>query len=202
MSEPTDIVLIAGSPSEPSRSTAALRLLREYIADEAAEDVRFTEFSVRALPADALLHADFAHPAIAAVAAAVQAADVVVISTPIYQAAYSGALKALLDLLPQEALAGKAAVLPVATGGSPGHLLAIEYALKPVLSALGARHVLTSIYLTAAQFSRGSGSGGFTVDESAESRLRRGAGELWRGVRRHRGGTTGQEAAPLALPGR
>jgi len=38
-------------------------------------------------------------------------------------------------------------VLPLATGGSPGHLLALEYALKPVLAALGARHVLDAVYV-------------------------------------------------------
>jgi hypothetical protein len=38
----------------------------------------------------------------------------VVIASPIYKAAYPGALKALLDLLPQATLAGKIA-LPLAT---------------------------------------------------------------------------------------
>ncbi len=61
----------------------------------------------------------------------------VVVATPIYKAAYTGGLKALFDILPQSALRGKT-VLPLATGGSPAHLLAIDYALKPVLSALGA----------------------------------------------------------------
>jgi len=39
-------------------------------------------------------------------------------------------------------------VLPLATGGSPAHLLALDYALKPVLSALGARDILDGIYAT------------------------------------------------------
>ncbi len=56
-----------------------------------------------------------------------------VIGTPVYKAAYSGLLKSLLDLLPQYALAGKT-VLPLATGGSTAHVLAIDYALRPVLA--------------------------------------------------------------------
>ena len=59
-------------------------------------------------------------------------------------------LKAFLDLLPQDGLKGKL-VLPLATGGSQSHMLALDYALRPVLSALGARHVLPSIYATDAQ---------------------------------------------------
>ena len=57
-----------------------------------------------------------------------------------YQAAYSGLLKVFLDLLPQFAFRGKA-VLPIVTGGSPAHVLAVDYALRPVLANLGAAHI-------------------------------------------------------------
>ena len=33
-------------------------------------------------------------------------------------------------------------VLPVVTGGSPAHVLALDYALRPVLSSLGAHHIV------------------------------------------------------------
>src|SRR5207342_199153 len=44
------------------------------------------------------------------------------------------------DLLPQFAFRGKA-VLPIVTGGSPAHVLAVDYALRPVLANLGAAHI-------------------------------------------------------------
>jgi len=75
----------------------------------------------------------------------VAGADLVIIATPIYHAAYSGLLKLFLDLLPHDALRGKT-VLALASGGSPGHLLALDYTLKPVLAALGARHILDALY--------------------------------------------------------
>jgi FMN reductase len=59
-------------------------------------------------------------------------------------------LKVFLDLLPQDGLAGKL-VLPVATGGSQSHMLALDYALRPVLASLGPRHILPSIYATSDQ---------------------------------------------------
>jgi len=80
----------------------------------------------------------------------VASADVVVVATPVYKAAYSGVLKVFLDLLPQTALKGKT-VLPLATGGSPHHMLALDYALRPVLQSLGAKHILPGIYATDAQ---------------------------------------------------
>ena len=58
--------------------------------------------------------------------------------------------EAHLDLLPQTALKGKT-VLPLATGGSPHHMLALDYALRPVLQSLGARHILPGVYASDAQ---------------------------------------------------
>jgi FMN reductase len=98
----------------------------------------------------ALLRADLSDPDIAQAVAQVAQADAIVVGTPVYKAAYSGVLKAFLDLLPQDGLAGKL-VLPVATGGSQSHLLAIDYALRPVLASLAPRHILPSIYTTSEQ---------------------------------------------------
>jgi FMN reductase len=141
------ILLLAGSPSIPSRST---RLL-QYVADRLHLLGHATDkLHVLDLPAEALLHADFNSADIKAARARVAEAEAIVISTPVYKAAYSGLLKTFLDLLPQDGFAGKL-VLPLATGGSQSHMLALDYALRPVLSALGARHVLPSIYATDAQ---------------------------------------------------
>ncbi|MBM7772905.1 FMN reductase [Actinokineospora baliensis] len=134
----SSIVVLSGSPSATSRTAA----LTAHLADRLrahGHEVRLVR--VRDLPPAALLHADVTDPAIADVTAAIDAADGVVVASPVYKAAYSGLLKTLLDLLPQFALAGKTA-LPVLTGGSPAHVLALDYALRPVLSSLGAHHIV------------------------------------------------------------
>ncbi|WP_199442220.1 NADPH-dependent FMN reductase [Umezawaea beigongshangensis] len=132
------ILVLSGSPSATSRTAA----LAEHLALRLRErDHRVRTIRVRELPPAALLSGDTRDPAVAEVVEAVAAADGVVVASPVYKAAYSGLLKSLLDLLPQFALAGKA-VLPVVTGGSPAHVLAVDYALRPVLSALGAHHVV------------------------------------------------------------
>lgn len=38
-------------------------------------------------------------------------------------------------------------MLPLATGGTIAHVLAIDYALRPVVHSLGARHVVQSFFL-------------------------------------------------------
>ncbi|MDQ0809669.1 FMN reductase [Streptomyces sp. B3I7] len=131
------VLSVSGSPSATSRTA---RLLRHLDRRLVAQGHWVTPLDVRTLPAEALLLADFAHPAIVRATALFEQADGVVIGTPVYKAAYSGLLKSLLDLLPQYALAGKT-VLPLATGGTTAHVLAIDYALRPVLASMGPAHI-------------------------------------------------------------
>ncbi|WP_204304970.1 NAD(P)H-dependent oxidoreductase, partial [Stenotrophomonas maltophilia] len=72
---------------------------------------------LRDISAEALLGARPDDPGLAEAIECVEAADGIVVATPIYKAAYSGLLKAFLDALPQFGLAGKT-VLQLATGGS------------------------------------------------------------------------------------
>jgi len=141
------VLLIAGSPTQHSRSAGLLHTVGRKLA---AQGIALDHVVVRDLHAQALLHADFRHPDVLQAAAQVARAQVLVIATPVYKAAYSGVLKIWLDLLEQSALKGKT-VLPLATGGSPHHMLALDYALRPVLQSLGAKHILPGIYATDAQ---------------------------------------------------
>ena len=171
------ILLLGGSPATPS-STG--RLL-DHVGDKLALlGHRHNKLQVRDLPATALLHADCSDLAIKRALAAVADADAVVIATPVYKASFTGILKAFLDLLPQDGLAGKL-VLPLATGGSQSHMLALDYSLRPVLHALDARHVLTSIYATSQQLIWNE-STGLTLDPSIAWRVQAGVEDLSTGL--------------------
>lgn len=142
------ILLLSGSPSANSRSNALLARVREQLE---AGGVATVTFSILDFPAEDLILAKYASPAFASFQQAVAAASGIAVATPVYKAAYAGGLKALLDILPQTALRKKT-VLSLATGGSPAHQLAIDYALKPVLSALGATDLLQGVYAVDSQF--------------------------------------------------
>lgn len=159
---------ISGSPSARSRSAWLLAWALDHVSTLAA---RSETLVLRELPAAALLSAALDDERLRAARDRVARADVVLVSTPIYQASYSGLLKAFLDVLPQDALRGKT-VLPLATGGSAAHLLALDYALKPVLSVLGARHILDGVYASDAQLPS-DGEGGYLPDETLSRRLQR-----------------------------
>ena len=146
------IVALAGSSRSANSLLHGLLLLRSVL--EALLDDRVARAGrscCAGLPPAALVRADFGDPAIRRAREQVAAARLVVIATPIYKASFSGLLKTFLDLLPQDALRGKT-VLALGTGGSHAHLLALDYALKPVLAALGARHILDAVYAADAQF--------------------------------------------------
>lgn len=126
------VVIIAGSPSRRSRLTG----LTDYSSNKLREaGITVEVIHVADLPAEDLVQAKFDSSFIRDALAVVEAADAVIVATPVYKASYSGVLKLFLDLIPQEGLRGKLA-LPLVIGGSIAHLLAIDYALKPVLAAL------------------------------------------------------------------
>lgn len=167
------ILLLAGSPSIPSRSTRLLHHVGERLA---LLGHRYSKLHVLDLPPQALVQADFNNLDIKLAKAQVAEAEAVVVATPVYKAAYSGVLKTFLDLLPQDGLAGKLA-LPLATGGSQSHMLALDYALRPVLSALGAKHVLPSIYATDAQINWVAEKG-LVLDPAIAERVANGVEQL------------------------
>ncbi|WP_338694118.1 NADPH-dependent FMN reductase [Streptomyces sp. Q6] len=130
------LLALTGSASAPGTSRTA-RLVQDIGRRYAAHGHEVRHLDVRDLPAEALLSADVADPEVAHAVGLVARADALIVASPVYKAAYSGVLKTFLDLLPQYALRGKS-VLPLATGGSPAHVLAVDYALRPVLTSLGA----------------------------------------------------------------
>lgn len=172
------VLLIAGSPTRRSRSAGLLDVVGCQLTEQGADVVRL---AVRDIHPQALLHAEFQHPDVVAAAALVAKAQVLVVATPVYKAAYSGALKAWLDMLPQSALQGKT-VLPLATGGSPHHMLALDYALRPVLQSLGARQILAGIFATDAQvqlLNADLESGAAQLDDALQQRVDAAVQLLW-----------------------
>ena len=167
MSAQQTVLLVAGSPSEQSRSSALLDSVSHRLALRGGLVVE--RLDIRQLPPQPLLLAQWDHPAIARVVAQVARARAIVVATPVYKAAYSGLLKVLLDLLPQTALKEKT-VLPLATGGSPHHMLALDYALRPVLQSLAARHILPGVSATDSQVLQGADER-YQVNEDISGRL-------------------------------
>jgi FMN reductase len=138
---------ISGSPAARSKSRT---LLERALAELADRGVTTTLIDLSALPADALLTRRRAAEVDDALAS-VGRASIVVASTPVYRATYSGLLKVFFDLMPVNGLVGKTAI-PIATGGSPAHQLVIDHGLRPLFASIGAVITPTAVYGTDSAF--------------------------------------------------
>ena len=127
------IASLVGNPRPQSRTHGLARTLAEQIARvlgaTGVADVDLAPFGPRVL--------DPADEAVTAAVGEILAADLLVVASPTYKAAYSGLLKSFLDRFGNGSLAGTAAV-PVLLGGMPDHRLAVDVHFTPLLLELGA----------------------------------------------------------------
>jgi FMN reductase len=128
----TLVVGVSGSPADPSRtstlvSTTVTRLAREL------PDARTQTVEIAPLLADLGAAPDRSRMAPATLAAleAVETADVLVVGSPAFRAAYSGAFKLFFDWVGQYDLVDTP-VLLTATGGSDRHALLVEHQMRPL----------------------------------------------------------------------
>jgi FMN reductase len=140
----TKIAIVTGNPKPQSRTHGVAVAVADAIAaavDPGAGrlDIDLADYAPRLF--------DWADEDLTKLTAEVAASDVAVFASPTYKASYTGLLKAFLDRYGSNGLAGVVAV-PVMTGGWPGHLLAVEVHLRPVLVELGAIVPARGLYVT------------------------------------------------------
>lgn len=145
----SEIVVISGSPTKYSKSDKVLHYLGSLLEKE---HFSVKHISVKDVPPEVLIFGKYDSPVIKRISKQIQGALGVIVGSPVYKAAYSGALKTLLDILPQDVLKNTP-VLPLMTGGSSSHLLAIEYSLKPLLATLKGQN-LKGVYLLDSQIDK------------------------------------------------
>ena len=141
----TKIAVVTGNPKPNSRTHGVAVAVADALAKEIGESG--TDRLVIDLADHAPRLFDWTDPELTRLTAEVAASDIAIFASPTYKAAYTGLLKAFLDRYGSNGLAGVTAV-PVMTGGWPGHLLAVEVHLRPVLVELGATVPARGLYVT------------------------------------------------------
>ncbi|MDQ0201515.1 NADPH-dependent FMN reductase [Neobacillus ginsengisoli] len=160
------VTIISGSPAEETRLNGILDYVVSYFK---GVNIPPNIINIRNLPAQVLIQAKFDSEEIVEANKKVEDSTMIVVLTPVYKASFTGVLKTYLDLLPQNSLENKT-ILPIAIGGTFGHLLMIDYALKPVLAALGATHILKSTFILDSQVKK-LGGNRYELDLEAKNRL-------------------------------
>lgn len=140
------VVVVSGNPRPGSRTLgaaeAAARAVAAHLGIDDVATIDLATFAAEILAPE--------HPTADAAKERLAGATVAVIATPVYKAAYTGLLKSFLDLYGNDGLAGVVAV-PLVVSGNPGHALAGEVHLRPVLVELGAVVPARSLTVTEAQ---------------------------------------------------
>jgi FMN reductase len=132
--------VVAGNPKPLSRTLAAGVKLAELITGSEPDNI----VDVIALGPGLLGWGD---PDVAEAVAAVRASDLIIFASPTYKGSYTGVLKLFLDQFETATGLAFSVAVPLMLGAGPGHALAPELLLKPVLVEIGATVPCQGLYL-------------------------------------------------------
>lgn len=144
------IAVVTAGLSKPSST----RLLADRLAQAAVDELAragitatVETFELRDVAHDVInaMLTGFPSAPLRQVLDAVTGADGLIAVTPLFTTTYSGLFKSFVDILDKEALNGMPVLLG-ATGGTPRHSLALEYAVRPLFAYLRADTVATSVF--------------------------------------------------------
>ena len=122
------MAVVVGNPKPRSRTLAAATYLAQQLAGRDPDQVvDLADLGPRLL--------DWQDERVTEIVAEVGAADLVVFASPTYKGAYTGLLKLFLDRFATDGLRGVA--VPLMLGAGPGHAMAPELTLRPVLTEIG-----------------------------------------------------------------
>lgn len=143
MSAAPRVAVVVGNPKPQSRTLAAATYVARELAGEPDLVVDLATLGPAIL--------DWADPTVGALVEQVGAADLVVVASPTYKAAYTGLLKLFLDRFAGgTGLSGL--VVPLMLGAGPAHALAPEHTLRPVLTEIGGTVPGRGLYVLDAQY--------------------------------------------------
>lgn len=146
-----NIIGLSGNVKRPSRTASLVEAIVTAVGSRFAVEGQTIELVDAAPILFKALRSDQLDAEGRAIIDAVEAADVLVVGSPVYRASYTGALKHLFDLVDYRALTGKRIIL-AATGGTPLHGLMTEHQLRPLFGFFNALSLPTAIYATEVDF--------------------------------------------------
>ena len=151
MTHPLRVVAVSGGLQRPSKSAALAEHLLDLIADEIPCQQRLIELGQLAPQLAGAAWRSQLPDTVERELAAVEQADVLVVTTPVFRGSYTGLFKHFFDFIHQDALIDKPVML-AATGGSERHALVIDHQLRPLFSFFQARTLPLGIYATDKDF--------------------------------------------------
>lgn len=133
------VAVVVGNPKPASRThAAAVHVAQELMGSPPGLVADLATLGTALL--------DWQNRTVTSLVEQVSASDLVIVASPTFKATYTGLLKLFLDRFPSDGLRGVVAV-PLMLGAGPGHALAPELCLRPVLTELGAVVPVRGLYV-------------------------------------------------------
>lgn len=151
MTRPLRLVAVSGGLQRPSKSAALAEHLLDLIADEVPCESHLVELGLLAPQLAGAVWRSQLPATVERELVAVEQADILVVTTPVYRGSYTGLFKHFFDFIHQDALIDKP-VLLAANGGSERHALMIDHQLRPLFSFFQARTLPLGVYATDKDF--------------------------------------------------
>ena len=151
---PLRIVAVSGGLQRPSRAATLAEHLLGLIGENMRSEQQLIELGELAPQLAGALWRSQLPEVVERQLVAVERADVLVVSTPVYRGSYTGLFKHFFDFIDQDALVDTP-ILLAATGGSDRHALVIDHQLRPLFSFFQARTLPLGVYATDRDFADG-----------------------------------------------
>ena len=148
---PLKVVAVCGSLQSPSKSQGLLDAIVDELGSRLDVETTVIRLTDLAPTLAGSFSRDVVDPRLEEALREIEAAELLVVVSPVYRAAFSGLFKHLFDLVHQRALEGTP-VLLAATGGSERHSLILEHHLRPLFSFFQAVTLPLGVYGVESEF--------------------------------------------------
>ena len=149
--KPLNIVAVSGGLNHPSKTESLIQAILDELGQATPIKVHFIKFSEIGHLLGGAIYRNQLPQRVQDDLAAVEAADALIVGTPVYRASFTGLFKHFFDFVEQTALVD-VPVLLAASGGSDRHALVLEHQLRPLFSFFQAQTLPIGVYATDRDF--------------------------------------------------
>lgn len=148
---PLNIVAVSGGLNSPSKTESLIQAILDELSEAISIKVHFIKLSEIGPLLGGAIYRNQLPQRVQDDLAAVEAADALIVGTPVYRASFTGLFKHFFDFVEQTALVD-VPVLLAASGGSDRHALVLEQQLRPLFSFFQAQTLPIGVYATDRDF--------------------------------------------------
>ncbi|GAB3042404.1 FMN reductase [Acinetobacter apis] len=149
--QPLNIVAVSGGLNTPSKTESVIQHILDALAEAIDIHVHFIKLSEIGPLLGGAIYRHQLPQQVQDDLAKIEAADALIVGTPVYRASFTGLFKHLFDFVEQTALVD-VPVLLAASGGSERHALVLEHQLRPLFSFFQAQTLPIGVYATDKDF--------------------------------------------------